>query len=68
MNANRKVVYITTPNIILRHNETFANYGKLDVMIIDEGHKAKNIHTKLRKSLKEMHIKRQKIILTGTPV
>lgn len=37
-------------------------------MVIDEGHRAKNIATKLRKSLKAFQVTKQKIILTGTPV
>ena len=37
-------------------------------MVIDEGHKAKNIRTRLRKCLKEFNVEKQKIILTGTPV
>ena len=37
-------------------------------MVLDEGHKAKNVSTKLRKALKEFKVRFQKIILTGTPV
>jgi SNF2 family DNA or RNA helicase len=37
-------------------------------MVLDEGHKAKNVATKLRKSLKDFKVTHQKIILTGTPV
>ena len=37
-------------------------------MVIDEGHKAKNVNTKIRRYLKEMDVRRQKVILTGTPV
>lgn len=37
-------------------------------MIIDEGHRAKNVHTKFRKALKDFRVKSSKIILTGTPV
>ncbi len=39
-----------------------------ELMIIDEGHKAKNVETSLRKAIKEFQSKRQKIILTGTPI
>jgi SNF2 family DNA or RNA helicase len=41
---------------------------KWDVMVVDEGHRAKNVATKLRKALKEFIVSKQKIILTGTPV
>jgi DNA repair and recombination protein RAD54B len=37
-------------------------------MIIDEGHRAKNTATKLRKALKQFKVTNSKIILTGTPV
>jgi ATP-dependent helicase STH1/SNF2 len=37
-------------------------------MVVDEGHRAKNVATKLRKALKEFIVSKQKIILTGTPV
>jgi SNF2 family DNA or RNA helicase len=37
-------------------------------MIIDEGHRAKNTATKLRKALKLFRVANSKIILTGTPV
>lgn len=42
----------------MKHIDTFADYGKLDLLVIDEGHKAKNIHTKLRKSLKDLYVRR----------
>lgn len=41
---------------------------KVDVMVIDEGHKAKNPKTKLRKALAGLDVTNQKIILTGTPI
>jgi SNF2 family DNA or RNA helicase len=39
-----------------------------DLMIIDEGHKAKNVETCLRIAIKEFQVNKQKIILTGTPI
>jgi SNF2 family DNA or RNA helicase len=39
-----------------------------DLLVADEGHKAKNVDTQFRKALKIIKIQRQKIILTGTPV
>jgi DNA repair and recombination protein RAD54B len=61
-------VYITTPHCVFKHVEDFAKHGKIDLLIVDEGHKAKNINTNIRKGIKELYVKRQKIILTGTPV
>ena len=42
--------------------------AKWDILIMDEGHKAKNTNTKLRKALKDFKVEKQKIILSGTPV
>jgi len=43
-------------------------FFKLNVLIVDEGHKAKNTNTQFRKALKEIKVTGTKIILTGTPV
>lgn len=64
----KNCIFITTPNIISKLVDIFRSESNLDVMIIDEGHKAKNIHTKVRKGLKDIYVKKQKILLTGTPV
>ena len=40
----------------------------VDLFVIDEGHRAKNINTKIRTELKNFLVKHQKIVLTGTPV
>lgn len=42
--------------------------AKWDIMIIDEGHKAKNLKTKLRQALKNFPVAGNKVILSGTPV
>eukprot|EP00347_Sterkiella_histriomuscorum_P019706 403340600 len=68
VNNRRKTVFITSPNVVAKHIDTFGMYSKLDLLVIDEGHKAKNINTKFRKSLKDLYVSRQKVILTGTPV
>ena len=67
MNKKRRIVFLTTGAILCAHYETFNTECNIDVLVIDEGHKAKNIYTKLRKCLKETEAK-QKILLTGTPV
>lgn len=41
---------------------------RYDVVVVDEGHKAKNINTELRKNLVALRSKGHKIILTGTPL
>jgi SNF2 family DNA or RNA helicase len=41
---------------------------RYDVVVVDEGHKAKNINTELRKNLVALRVKAHKIVLTGTPL
>lgn len=41
---------------------------KYDVLVVDEGHKAKNINTELRKNLVALRVKGHRLILTGTPL
>ena len=54
--------------MVFRHVDTFAKHGKIDLLIVDEGHKAKNLHTRIRQGIKNIYVKKQKVILTGTPV
>lgn len=54
----RKIVFLTSPNALPKHVDTFATYSNLDLLIVDEGHKAKNINTKFRKSLKDIYVSR----------
>ncbi len=41
---------------------------RYDVVVVDEGHKAKNINTELRKNLVALRVKGHRLILTGTPL
>lgn len=41
---------------------------RFDVIVVDEGHKAKNINTELRRNLVELRVKNSRFILTGTPL
>jgi SNF2 family DNA or RNA helicase len=41
---------------------------RYDVLVVDEGHKAKNINTELRRNLVAMRVKGHRLILTGTPL
>jgi ATP-dependent helicase STH1/SNF2 len=36
--------------------------------VVDEGHKAKNINTKIREAIGKFSVGRIKLVLTGTPV
>lgn len=63
-----KVFAITSPGIFTSDSLQLQKGCTWDILVIDEGHRAKNINTKLRKSLKEFTVSKQKIILTGTPV
>ena len=39
-----------------------------DIVVVDEGHKAKNINTDLRKNLVNLRVKHSRFVLSGTPV
>jgi len=65
---NRNIIAIISPESFKSDFEFMQENITWDVMVLDEGHKAKNVATKLRKSLKAFQVRRQKIILTGTPV
>lgn len=41
---------------------------RYDIVVVDEGHKAKNINTQLRRDLVALRVKSHRIILTGTPL
>lgn len=41
---------------------------RYDVVVVDEGHRAKNINTELRKNLVALRTKGHKILLSGTPL
>lgn len=41
---------------------------KYDIIIVDEGHKAKNRNTQFRKDITSLRVKGHRIILTGTPL
>lgn len=41
---------------------------RYDILVVDEGHKAKNINTELRKNLVSLRVKGHRLILTGTPL
>ena len=40
----------------------------MSILIMDEGHKAKNVNTELRKNMMRFNVKRHRILLTGTPL
>lgn len=41
---------------------------RYDILVVDEGHKAKNINTELRRNLVALRCKGHRLILTGTPL
>lgn len=41
---------------------------RYDVIVVDEGHKAKNVNTELRRNLVALRVKGHRLILTGTPL
>jgi len=41
---------------------------RFDLVVVDEGHRAKNINTNLRKDLVNLRVKGIRLILSGTPI
>ena len=39
-----------------------------DIIVLDEGHKAKNRNTAFRRDITALRVRKHKIILTGTPL
>jgi len=48
-----------------RMNLTDMSY---DIIVVDEGHKAKNKNTQFRRDITSLKVKQHRIILTGTPL
>jgi SNF2 family DNA or RNA helicase len=41
---------------------------RYDIIIVDEGHKAKNRNTQFRKDMTRLKVKGHRVILSGTPL
>ena len=41
---------------------------RYDLVVVDEGHKAKNINTELRRNLVALRVKGIRLVLSGTPL
>ena len=41
---------------------------RYDIIVVDEGHKAKNKNTQFRRDITSLRVKGHRIILTGTPL
>lgn len=41
---------------------------RYDLVVVDEGHRAKNINTELRKNLVALRVKGIRLVLSGTPL
>ena len=57
-NINQRCIIVTSFDSFKLDMELLKNKLKIDIMVVDEGHKAKNTKTKLRKALKEMTVRR----------
>ena len=46
------------------------NLGEMryDLLVVDEGHRAKNVNTELRRSLVALRVKGIRLVLSGTPL
>ncbi len=60
-------VCLISPGILVNEIEALEKM-EMTIVVVDEGHKAKNTETKYRKALKRLNITHQMVILTGTPV
>lgn len=60
-------VLLTTYEYVIRDRPMLAKFHWAD-MIIDEGHRLKNTHSKLFKTLTQYYRTRNRLILTGTPL
>eukprot|EP00347_Sterkiella_histriomuscorum_P024556 403330701 len=65
---DQPLVIVISPKVFEKESEVLCELLIVDVMVIDEGHRAKNIKTKFRKSIKEFQVKTMKIVLSGTPI
>lgn len=41
---------------------------RYDLVVVDEGHKAKNVNTELRRNLVALRVKGIRLVLSGTPL
>ena len=41
---------------------------RYDLLVVDEGHRAKNINTELRRNLVSLRVKGIRLVLSGTPL
>jgi SNF2 family DNA or RNA helicase len=41
---------------------------RFDIVVVDEGHRAKNVNTDLRKNLVNLRVKSIRLSLSGTPI
>ena len=41
---------------------------RYDLVVVDEGHRAKNVNTQLRKDLVNLRVKGIRLVLSGTPL
>jgi ATP-dependent DNA helicase len=42
--------------------------SRYDIVVLDEGHKAKNRNTQFRRDVQSFRVKKHRMILTGTPL
>lgn len=41
---------------------------RYDIVVVDEGHRAKNVNTELRRNLVALRVKGIRLVLSGTPL
>lgn len=60
-------ILITSYGMISTERDNLSEM-RYDVIIVDEGHKAKNKNTQFRRDLKSLKVKGHRVILSGTPL
>lgn len=68
INERRPRIIVITTNAFTELLPKLREKLSVDLLVVDEGHKAKNINTKIRDAIRNFPVNRIKLVLTGTPV
>ena len=60
-------ILITSYGMITSERDNLSE-AKYDIIVVDEGHKAKNVLTEFRRNLNSLRYNVHRILLTGTPL
>ena len=60
-------ILITSYGMVTTEIQTLTDM-RYDVIVVDEGHKAKNKNTQFRRDITSLKVKGHRVILSGTPL